>query len=114
MEMDLKELSRDVERLTRANDAESIQWQRNNLPPLTDVNSTSASLIAGTYTGAEVAAMLPRLAVAWPVMRADGDLRGAYQVRLTAFGNRVFYLQRMLESTAGLRNALQIGFGTLQ
>ena len=50
--------------------------------------------------------MLPRFMRAWPVILSDADMRGAEQVRLVAFTNRVFYMQRMLDSTIRLRGML--------
>ena len=46
--------------------------------------------------------MLSRFMRAWPVIKADPEMRAAEQTRLIAYANRVFYFQRMLASTRQL------------
>jgi hypothetical protein len=106
MELDMDELSRDVNRLRGANDVVSRRWEYHSLAPLLDPRARSASPYPDRYTDAEAAAMLPRFMRAWPVILSDADMRGAEQVRLVAFTNRVFYMQRMLDSTIRLRDLL--------
>ena len=63
---------------------------------------TSASLLPDRYTEAEATDMLSRFMRAWPVIKADPEMRAAEQTRLIAYANRVFYFQRMLASTRQL------------
>lgn len=106
MAIDMDELSRSVDRLTGANDVVSRRWEYHSLPPLVDPRARSASPYPDRYTDAEAAEMLPRFMRAWPVILGDAEMRGAEQVRLVAFTNRVFYMQRMLDSTIRLRGML--------
>ena len=103
MAIDMDELSRAVNRLTGANDVVSRRWEYHSLPPLVSPRARSASPYPDRYTDAEAAEMLPRFMRAWPVILSDAEMRGAEQVRLVAFTNRVFYMQRMLDSTMKLR-----------
>jgi hypothetical protein len=106
MAIDMDELSRNVTRLTGANDVVSRRWEYHSLPPLTDPRARSASPYPDRYTDLEAAEMLPRFMRAWPIIRSDAEMRGAEQVRLVAFTNRVFYMQRMLDSTVKLRDMM--------
>ena len=109
MTTDLEEVARNVTRLTGANDAERRQWEKLNIPPLVNPRSTAATAarLPGKYADDEVASFMPSYLKAWPILRADGELRAAYQVRLIALANRVFYLERMLKSTEELRALLK-------
>jgi hypothetical protein len=94
VDMDMTELSRSADRLARANDAERERFERIGLPPVAD------------YSEAQMTALLPRYEGAWKAMKSDADLRLAYQIRLIAYSNRIYYLDRLRTATAELRTAL--------
>jgi hypothetical protein len=105
MATDMEELSRNVTRNMSASDTERLLYERHGLRVRTATDSGEVR-IQGTYTDAEVRAYLPSYTAAWPALQADPDLRAANQIRLLAFRNRVFYLDRMIASTNELRSRL--------
>ena len=97
MTTDMEELSRNVNRLVGANDAERLQWEQHGMQ-MPSWYLQNAQETAGMYLAA------------WPVIKNDPLFRSAVQVRFLVFSNRVFYLKRMLESTATLRALLSSGY----
>ena len=91
---DMAELSRSVDRLTSANDAERERFEHIGLPPVAD------------YSAEQMTSLLPRYSNAWTVMQSDPDLRVAYQIRLVSYFNRIFYLDRLKTATSELRAML--------
>jgi hypothetical protein len=106
MATDMEELSRNVTRNMSASDTERLLHERHGLRVRTATGSGQFRL-QGTYSDADVEAYLPSYAAAWAALQADPDLRAANQIRLLAFRNRVFYLDRMIASTNELRSRLR-------
>jgi hypothetical protein len=100
MATDKEELGRNVTRLTQANDAERMRWERNGIEPFEPSGSSAA--IEGEYSAADAARVRQIVVAAWPRFADDPELRASLGVRRIAFASRVFYLRRMLAATERL------------
>jgi hypothetical protein len=106
MATDAEELSRHVNRLISASDAERLQWAKDGLDSFALTGTTTQSEVAGTYSEDGAERLRQSYASVWRVLHANPELRAALSVRQIAFASRVFYLRRMVSSTEELRSLL--------
>lgn len=110
MTTDIERLSKNVDRLMQANDAERLRFERDGMPSDIDVyepDRPAHSKEDGSYTDREVERRLALYSASWRVLRADPELRSIQTIRIMGFGTRVFYLRSMLALTRELRRQLE-------
>jgi hypothetical protein len=96
MESDKEALARNVDRLIRAIDEIRVLRERHGVPaPLQD------------QTMADSVRIYERIVRDWPVLRSDPDLRAAIALRNNAFGQLVYYMNRMRTSAVRLNELVE-------